>query len=55
MALNINKQDINGNTPIIKAAIVGNRDLVSFFLDLGADPNIKNNISKIFLEPIPTL
>lgn len=40
--MDINIRDINGNTPIIKASRVGNKDLVSFFLKCGADPEIKN-------------
>lgn len=41
--MDINVRDINGNTPIIKASRDGNKDLVSFFLKWGADPEIKNN------------
>ena len=40
---NINLKDIYGNTPLMKAALSGNKYLVETFISWGADPKLKNN------------
>jgi len=40
---NIHTKDTNGNTALITAVKEGRINLVEYFLNMGADPNVKNN------------
>ena len=46
----INYQDKNGDTPLIKACNKGRYEIVNLLLSANADPNIKNYISQSPLE-----
>jgi len=37
-------RDLDGNTPLIRAAFLGNLDLIQVFLERGADVNASNDI-----------
>lgn len=41
----VNAQDQNGDTALNNAARIGNRSIISQLLEVGADPNIANNVN----------